>query len=135
MQLGLRVDRPVAEVLVAAAADGVEAFEREAEGIDPRDGSRRTARSLVCFSTSWRTVRPSVAASSSGSCGTSLGGRGSFSPSSTSLIQLPRRIGLVREAPDCFASVVAMAEDAAAAVLLARRRRAATRRPSTPGMP
>ena len=51
--------------------------------------------------------QPSVAASSSGSRGTSFGGRGSLSPSSTSLIQLPRRIGLVREAPDCLASVVA----------------------------
>ncbi len=97
---------PVAQVLVAAAADGVEAFQREAERVDP---PWQTAHfgSLVCFSTSCRTVRPSVAASSSGSCGTSLGGRGSFSPSSTSLTQLPRRIGLVREAPDCLASVVA----------------------------
>ena len=33
-------------------------------------------------------------------------GRGNFSPSSTSQTQLPRRVGLVREAPDCFASVV-----------------------------
>ena len=61
----------------------------------------------MCFSTSWRTVSPCVAASSSGSCGTPFGGFGSRSPSRTSLIQLPRRIGLVREAPDCLASVVA----------------------------
>ena len=64
--------------------------------------------SLLCFSVSWRTVSVSVA-SSSGRRGTSLGGRGSFSPRMTSLSQLPRRIGLVREAPDCFESVVAWA--------------------------
>ena len=69
------------------------------------DGALRSR--CVCFSTSCRTVRPSVAVSSSGSCGTSFGGRGSFSPSSTSLTQLPRRMGLVRDAPDCLASVVA----------------------------
>ena len=50
-----------------------------------------------------------MAASSSGSGGTPLGGRGSRSPSSTSLTQLPRRMGLVRDAPDCLASVVAWA--------------------------
>ena len=63
-----------AQVLVAAAADGVEAFQREAEGVDPLVADGALGDRCVCFSTSCRTVRPSVAASSSGSCGTSFGG-------------------------------------------------------------
>ena len=35
-----------------------------------------------------------------------LGGLGNRSPSKVSDTQLPRNIGLVREAPDCFASTV-----------------------------
>src|SRR2546426_4948674 len=57
---------------------------------------RRPPRStLFPYTTLFRS--PSVAVSSSGRRGTSFGGRGTFSPSKTSVIQLPRRIGLVRD--------------------------------------
>ena len=60
------------------------------------------AASLECCAISCRSVSPwgTVSARS----GTFFGGFGSFSPRSTSLSQLPRRIGLVRDAPDCVAS-------------------------------
>ena len=49
ISLRVRVDRPVAQVLVAAAADGVEAFEREAERVDApmADGALRVAAVLL----------------------------------------------------------------------------------------
>ena len=112
--LGEGVDGVTGEVFIAAAADRVEAFEREAEAVDPRVAAGAVA-SRLCFSTSCRTERPPPLASSSGNCGTPLGGLGSFSPSKTSETQLPRRIGLVRDAPDCFARVVGEPENAAAA--------------------
>ena len=88
----------------------------------------------MCRSTSWRIVSPCVAASSSGSCGTFLGGRGSLSPSKASATQLPLKIGLVRDAPDCFASVAAMPRIPPRPYFLT----SFTRRhsgPVTPGMP
>ena len=69
------------------------------------------ASSVLCRSISSRSVTPSGAASASG--GTSFGGRGSFSPSTTSLSQLPRRIGLVRDAPEFLYPAYAVYPEAA----------------------
>ena len=135
MSFALRVDRAVAQVLLAAPADRVVSLRGRSRTGRSADGRPRTSRRCVCFSTSWRTVRPSVAASSSGSCGTPLGGLGSRSPSRTSLIQLPRRIGLVRDAPDCLARVVARpgCRRGRTAFTPSTRRHSARR--SRPGMP
>ncbi len=99
MALHARVDRPVAQVLLAAAADGVEAFQRESEGVDALMADRNTWDRCVCFSTSLSNGQAFGGRFVVRQLRHILGGRGKRSPSNTSLIQLPRRIGLVREAP------------------------------------
>ena len=103
------------------------------------NGSMRTWQTaqlaaLTCFSTCCRIVSLSSPPSSSGSCGTFAGGRGSFSPSSVSTTQLPRSTGLVRDAPDCLACTLARPRMPPRPYF----RTPSTRRhcgPVTPGMP
>ena len=118
------IDRAAAEVGLAGAADGIERFEREAERIDAHvtPGAARIGAVFLGELPYRQVLRGFVL----GQRGTSFGGRGSFSPRRDSANQLPRRIGLVREAPDCFASVAA--RRGASAGDLSRHRRAARRR-------